>query len=597
MLRLATLIYILFTKLTKKEKIIAFQAIFFSFISGVFDIVGISLIFSYVSLIVEPAKIEEIELVRYLKEAIRPYSSINFLALMGFLLVFFYFIRALAAFICSGFLAKFALFWLGRTSEALFYAFMNKDYAYYLDNGTTEARRYINEIVPRLTYHFIQPLMYLVSETLTFLIILGFLFYLRIELSIILLFLCSVVLGTYLAVSHGYLRKLIVQRTQGSQSRAKSVNESFNIIKEVYIFPGSAEYFAKQQKSANAMYMESQMKGNFIYVLPRIIIEFLSTFALLTIIIFELVVHSSKDSSIALVALYGMAALRILPSFLRILQSLNQVRTESSDFLKMYSQFIDLNKIIPKKQERPTGGQDFFEQSLALKGISFKYKSSVDEVLNNINITIKKNSFVAIVGQSGVGKSTLMDVMMGILPPSKGNLLLDNKKISYENYKKIIHYVGYVPQRFNLLDKTLAENIAFPAERENIDMDLVRDVCKKASISKFIESSLENGYDTIVGERAGRLSGGQAQRIALARALYRKPQILILDEPTSALDGISENEVNETIAALKGKMSIVLVAHKSKLFSLADTIFLMDDGRIVDHGTYQTLSKKWPKLF
>jgi len=232
---------------------------------------------------------------------------------------------------------------------------------------------------------------------------------------------------------------------------------------------------------------------------------------------------------------------------------------------------------------------------LELKNVSFCYRADQGPVVNEVDITIARNASIGIVGATGSGKTTLVDIILGLLPPTSGQILVDGTEINGETLASWQRNFGYVPQQIYLCDDTITRNIAFGVPDEKIDMQAVIRAARIANLHGFVEKKLPNGYETIIGERGVRLSGGQRQRIGIARALYEDPAFLIMDEATNALDGITEEAVMEALGTLSGKKTIIMIAHRLTTVKDCNIIYIMEHGRITNKGTYQELlrSSAW----
>ncbi|NMA22242.1 MAG: ATP-binding cassette domain-containing protein, partial [Spirochaetales bacterium] len=227
--------------------------------------------------------------------------------------------------------------------------------------------------------------------------------------------------------------------------------------------------------------------------------------------------------------------------------------------------------------------------SVALKEIKFSYPETSIAVLNQVSVTIKKNTTVAFVGATGSGKTTLIDIILGLLVAQEGELLVDGQKIEGDLVRRWQQTIGYVPQDIFLSDDTVERNIAFGLKDSEIDRERVIAAAKIAAMDDFITGQMKDGYDTVIGERGIRLSGGQRQRIGLARALYDNPPVLVLDEATSSLDGITETEVMDAIKSASQDRTVIMIAHRLSTVQNCDVIYMMKDGNIVSHGTYDDL--------
>ena len=232
--------------------------------------------------------------------------------------------------------------------------------------------------------------------------------------------------------------------------------------------------------------------------------------------------------------------------------------------------------------------------SIILKNVNYKYPNAKSVSLKNINLKIEACTKVGIVGSTGSGKTTLVDIILGLLEPLDGELEIDGNIVKETNLKSWQQSIGYVPQQIYLADDTIAANIAFGQNPKNLDIDKVENAAKIANIHKFIIDELPLKYQTKVGERGIRLSGGQKQRIGIARALYHKPQVLVLDEATSALDNMTENSVLDEIYKFGDKKTTILITHRISSVKNCDKIFLIDKGELKAQGTFSELEKENP---
>ena len=312
-------------------------------------------------------------------------------------------------------------------------------------------------------------------------------------------------------------------------------------------------------------------------LLPKLLLEILAVI-MLSLLILVITMNNSTTSLIPVLAAFAAAAFRIMPSMNRILTSLQALKFSLPSVEIIYSELKNQSGIKSKKKINNISDKLNFKNKITIENLSFKYEGSIKNNLDNINFDISKREFVGFVGPSGSGKSTLVNLILGLLEPSNGNILVDGKSIS-ENKVGWQNIIGYVPQDIYLIDDTIKKNIAFGIEEKDIDLMMMDKCLQAAQLSSFVEA-LPEKLHTIVGERGVRISGGQLQRIGIARALYNNPKILVLDEATSSLDVDTENKVMEGINKLKGLITILIISHRLSTVEKCDKIFSLSDGRL-----------------
>lgn len=289
-----------------------------------------------------------------------------------------------------------------------------------------------------------------------------------------------------------------------------------------------------------------------------------------------------------ILSMFAFAALRLIPAFQQVFSSLNKINF-STKGLDVILERLNENKnlkILNKTQERLK-----ILKEIELKKINFIYPNSNRLALNEINLTIKSGTKIGFVGTTGSGKTTLIDVILGLLNPNSGEIFLDGSEISKLGLSKWQNSIGYVPQNIYLSDKTIAENIAFGESINELDIERVKKVSKIACLDQFIIDELDDGYYTSIGERGVRLSGGQRQRIGIARALYNNPPLLVLDEATSALDNITEKLILDSISNHCKDITSIIIAHRLNTIKNCDCIYFLKKGKISSYGTYNKLMK------
>ena len=339
-------------------------------------------------------------------------------------------------------------------------------------------------------------------------------------------------------------------------------------------FSKYAKAFAKYQASA-------QILGQ----LPRYALEAIAFGGILLVILFYMKQSGSFNEIIPIIALYAFAGYRLMPALQHIYSNITYIRTVGPSLDKMYNDFKNLKTI----KYNETKNSLPLKKSISLNNIYYNYPNSPKTTLEDINLNISANTTVGIVGSTGGGKTTTVDIILGLLKPQKGTLKVDDLVVDQSNYRDWQKSIGYVPQDIYLSDETLAANIAFGVNSENISQQSVENASKIANLHDFVNNELPLKYQTVIGERGIRLSGGQRQRIGIARALYNNPKVLILDEATSSLDDITEKTIMEEVNKLSKDITIIMIAHRLSTVKKCDKIYILENGKLKNQGSFNEL--------
>ncbi len=404
----------------------------------------------------------------------------------------------------------------------------------------------------------------------------------------------AVFLVAYLIMYRIVMRRLTIngKTISVSQSmRFKMMGEGFGGIKDTLVL-GRQEVFTKRFEEASESLAQAQGKNQVYSQLPRFVMELVAFGSVILLILYLLAAHKGNLGTILpLLSVYALAGFKLLPAFQQVYSSLSMIKGNMGAFEGLKKDLIESagNDFCP---EHSKTSKEIInpKDKINLNNVYFFYEGKTVPALKNLNAEIGVNQVVGIVGASGSGKSTAIDMLLGLITPSKGELLIDGKPLSGNGLRAWQNSLGFVPQSIFLADASIRENIAFGLPPELVDEKRVKRAASMAHLEELL-LNLENGLDTKVGERGVQLSGGQRQRIGIARALYHDPSVLILDEATSALDGITEKLVMDAIHDFAGKKTIILIAHRLSTVKQCNTIFLMDQGQIIASGTYDSLYK------
>jgi ABC-type multidrug transport system fused ATPase/permease subunit len=298
------------------------------------------------------------------------------------------------------------------------------------------------------------------------------------------------------------------------------------------------------------------------------------------------------EDFLPLITVYAFGGYRLLPALQKVFSAITKIRYNLPIVEILHHDYYSLPETgeKPESQRRPEALS--FTRTIELENIRFRYPNTEEDVIKNQSLSIRANTSVGFVGPTGCGKTTTIDIILGLLEAQSGSLRVDSREITAKNRSNWQANLGYVPQSIFLVDDSIRKNIAFGIAENEIDEESVIKAAQVANLHDFIMNDLDRGYETMVGERGVRLSGGQKQRIGIARAVYHDPSVLILDEATSALDGLTENAIMDAIHNLSHKKTILMIAHRLTTVRECDEIFIMEKGVIVDRGTYDELIQR-----
>ena len=457
-------------------------------------------------------------------------------------------------------------------SDKMYSGYLKLPYSFHLKNNSSILVRNAVQEVEIFTNNVMQ-LITVFSDLILIIFLISMLLFFESKITIYIILFLSFLSSVFLILTRKKIFSLAKERQQNDRKSFFYAKQGLEAIKEINI-SGRQNEFADQYISKYSKLSKIVFLQNFINFLPRVWLEVFVFISLIIFLFFSHFQNNEMTKIIPILALYVGTAFRLLPGINRIVVSINALKL-GLPAVKVLQEEIDLfNK--QKENLKYTGQSETrFEKSLKLKNIFFDYEKS-KSILKGINIEILKGSTIGIMGSSGSGKSTFIDVLTGLLRPNKGEVLVDEQNI-YLNLKSWRKKLGYVPQNIYLLDDTIKNNIAFGIQEHLIDQKLINEALNKAGLKKFIKE-LPNGVETNVGERGTKLSGGQAQRIALARALYNKPSVLILDEATNSLDINKENQILETIKTNLKDITVIIVSHRENTVKICDKVYKISDG-------------------
>jgi ABC-type multidrug transport system fused ATPase/permease subunit len=581
--------------LTLQERRQFFFILIIFLIMGLIDAFGVASIVPFIAVLSKP---ELVETNTTLSAAYKFFQNFGIntvnqflfiLALLSFLiLVFSMIFKSVTLYLQLRFVAMREC----SLSQRLLEGYVRQPYAWFLNRNSSELGKNILSEVSRFTNYSLLPMISLISHSILAIALV----ILIIFIDPIIAFITFVVLGLVYFII--YKSAVVIVKQLGNKSiqsnklRFGTLQELFGAIKELKVRGLEQTYIDRYFLSAQT-YAKTLALSQIISQLPRFFVEAIAFGGIIIVVLFLLKTSNEIALVLPIISLYVFAGYKLMPALQVIYNSYTSLRFARSGLKELHNEIMSLKL---EKSENNKLGSVSLNQNIELKNIYYTYPSSIRPTLNNINMTIRSKSIVGIVGSTGSGKTTLVDIILGLLESQQGTLMIDGKHIASNNRRSWQKSIGYVPQNIYLSDDTVSANIAIGVEPANIDYAEVCRSAKIANIHDFIINELSDGYNTIVGERGVRLSGGQRQRIGIARAMYHKPQLFIFDEATSALDSITENIVMEEVKKLGKKITIIIIAHRLSTIRDCDNIFLLEKGELIDEGNFETLIKNNKKF-
>ena len=549
-------------------------------IGALLQTAGVGMLVSVVNIVIDPVKSADSQIARIFYDIIgktseEGYRIFQYTVMVSMILVFV--VKNLFLYIQQKAMYAFVYRNQFSTSERMMRNFVRRDYEYYLNADTAVVQRSITSDVNNM-YALILAILQLISDGFVSLCVCAFCLAQSGLMTIIL----AAVLILLLFIIKKVLKPVMYKAGKDNQDfysgLFKWISQSVMGIKEVKIF-GREQYFVDSYNRCGNGYVNAVQKYSLYNSIPKLLIEAVCVSVMMIYMIVMIAMGRGSEALISDFATLAAAALVLLPAVNRINNQINSM-SYFEPFLMNVSD--NLQEDIDDSNTDMTFAADVpkleLKKSISFDGITYSYPGSDVKILDKADLTIPIGSSIGIVGTTGAGKSTLVDILLGLLKPSEGVIKADGTDIR-DNYRSFLRNVGYIPQMIFMLDDTIRNNVAFGVAPEEQDEGRIWEALREAALDDFVRS-LPEGLDTSIGERGIRISGGQRQRIGIARALYEDPEVLILDEATSALDNETESLIMESIGRFMGRKTLVIIAHRLQTIEKCDMVFRVGDGRI-----------------
>lgn len=577
----------IFFLLNKKEQTEAYKLLLLVTLFALLDVFGVASIMPFMATVGDPTIIESDKFLNYLYICLKFTNSQSFIFFLGIIVMIFLISSLTFKAYVTYVQLRFNLLREHSIGKRLIESYLNQPYTWFLNNHSSNLVNKILSEVNQVVGSAVGPFILVVSHGILAIAMISLLIFVDPTMSLVV----GLTFGTIYLIIYFAIRKSIfntgLKRVEANKSRFRSVSEAFNGVKEIKLAGLEKVYIKKFSRSAK-LFAESHASIQTLVQIPRFVAEGFAFVGMILVVLFFLSGNDGFSSGLPVVAVYALAGYRLMPSLQMVYSSIATLRSSLAALDVLYE---DL-KSLPSFEDNDVIKSEFkLRKKISLKNIYAKYPFAKKMAINGISVEIPVKKTIGFVGTSGSGKTTTIDLILGLLELKSGSFSVDGTEINKSNLKEWQRIIGYVPQEIFLIDDNIAANIAFGLSKNDIDMQAVEHASKIANLHDFVVNELNEGYLTEVGERGVRLSGGQRQRIGIARALYHNPQLLVLDEATSALDNVTENEVMEAVNSLCGDITIIIIAHRISTVSECDTIYLLQNGKVVAEGTYDELLK------
>jgi ATP-binding cassette, subfamily B, bacterial PglK len=566
----------------------------FIFVSGL-EVLGTGMIGPFIAIATSPDSIQSVDWLNSIYKQLNLNSEQQFLILLGLLVVIAFYLKALLSFNAQKKVFEFSSNLKRNLSCKLLKAYMEAPYSYHLSiNSATLIQNLINT-TDAVSIGVVSTFLTFVSNS----VIVLALMLLLIKTNAIALILIAALLLISFGLLYPMKDRLVRWSKEGYQAYGEMIritNHGLGGLKETRVI-GCECYFEHQMEEQTGIYAKATTLSSAYGNLPRFVLEPLMVSFLIGFTFLFITLNRGETQNLTgVLGIFALASVRLLPAFGNLISGINVIRGSSYSLDRL---FLDLKELEKENLITDSNAADYSTSSLPsqnlqtfpfldeiiLDRITFQYPNSTKNVLEDISLTVRKGDSIGLIGKSGAGKTTLVDVILGLFTPQFGDIKVDGASV-YQNLRAWQNMLGYVPQSIFLIDDTLERNIAFGVPDHLINQNKLTKAIEMAQLSEVVEQ-LSDGIKTVVGERGVLLSGGQRQRVGIARVLYHEREILVFDEATAALDTETEHLVTEATKALAGKKTIIIIAHRLSTIEHCDCIYQLEQGRVLKSGTYQ----------
>lgn len=565
--------------LDKKQKLTMAGLVALMVVGAFLQTAGIGLLVQVVSVAIDKTALEKDGIVRGFYDFLGCQSFESFSVTVMALLIVVFAVKNAFLFVQQKLTFAFVYTNQFRTSERMMRNYLRRSYEFYLNADTAVVQRSITSDVNNM-YALILALLQLLSDGVVSLFVVGYCLMTNGGMTILL----AVSLVALLAAIKTVLKPIMHKAGEDNQNYYsglfKWISQTVQGIKAVKIIC-KEQYFVEEYRKCGRGYVNAVQRYSLYNNVPKLLIETVCIAVMMGYMIVLTVTGTSTETMLEVLSTLAAAAFVLLPAVNRINNQINSIAYFEPFFMGVSDNLQDEIKDSSVDMSFAAEGEEKLplRESIELRDIVYAYPNTDKLIFDHAQLTVPIGASVGIMGTSGAGKSTIVDILLGLLEVREGRILADGIEVK-THYRSWLKNIGYIPQMIFMLDDTIRRNVAFGVHDENIDEDRVWEVLKEAKLDEFVRS-LPEGLETGIGERGIRLSGGQRQRIGIARALYYDPEVLILDEATSALDNDTESAIMESINGLQGRKTLVIIAHRLRTIEKCDVVYRVEDGKAV----------------
>jgi ABC-type multidrug transport system fused ATPase/permease subunit len=559
-------------------------------VMGILETLGVASIMPFVAVLANPSLVENNVYIRPIYDWIGFDSPRSFILLLGFVVLGLAISTTVFKAVTNWSMLHFSTMRNFALSQRLFKGYLYRPYAWFLRRHSADLSKTVFSEVGQVIGGAMMPALQLAAQGTIVVLLLALLLAVDPILALTLAVVLGGIYGLVFWTTRRYVDRIGADRVKANKERFRVSSEAFGGIKDVKLL-GLEKSYLRRFEEPSMRFVRHQISNQLIVQFPHYALQIMTVSGVLLIVQYQTFTSGGVGQALPLIALYALAGYRLLPAVQKVYQNISSLRFAHAALDTLHQDLVETaTGLHGELSANSTSEALALKQNLALRNVTFTYPSASMPALVDLNITIPARSTVGIVGRTGAGKTTAVDIILGLLKPNQGEIIVDNKGITETNLRAWQKSLGYVPQHIFLIDDTVAANVAFGVPPSDIDLDAVERAARLANLHAFVSKELSDGYQTLIGERGMRLSGGQRQRVGIARALYHDPDILIMDEATSALDNITERAVIEAVNNLARRKTIVIIAHRLTTVRRCDLIFLLDHGRLLAQGTYDELA-------